>query len=134
MILANWPLRANEELHSSTVPSRAAEGLFWPWRVSISSDLPYWRPPRPRSVWSFHLEANGLEARFWITFRLSRQYVQIRSEAWRNDSRPALPSRFYYSPLTAIESHREMSIHVLHIWKVFAIDAISLCESGRAGL
>src|ERR1035437_3276766 len=45
MILANWPLRASEELHSSTAPNRLVEAFFLPWSVSMSSDAPYWRPP-----------------------------------------------------------------------------------------
>src|ERR1035438_6836553 len=40
----------SEELRSSTAPSRAAEVLFWPWSVAMSSDVPYWRPPKPQSV------------------------------------------------------------------------------------
>src|SRR5216683_4459153 len=53
MILANWLRRVSEEPHSSTAPSRLVEALLLPWSVSMSSDVPYWRPPTPRSVWSF---------------------------------------------------------------------------------
>src|ERR1700687_4945354 len=53
MILANWLRRVSEEPHSSPAPSRLAEALLLPWSVSMSSDEPYWRPPTPRSVWSF---------------------------------------------------------------------------------
>src|ERR1035438_1538211 len=45
MILANWPRRASEEPHSSTAPNRLVEAYFLPWSGSLSSDLPYWRPP-----------------------------------------------------------------------------------------
>jgi len=32
----------------------------------MSSDAPYWRPPR-RDQYGVQMEAHGLEARFWIT-------------------------------------------------------------------
>jgi hypothetical protein len=54
MILENWLLRASEEPHSLTAPSRAAEVLLYLLGASTPSDLPYWRPPTPRSVWSFN--------------------------------------------------------------------------------
>jgi hypothetical protein len=42
------------EPRSSTVPSRATEGLFYPCSAWFSSfHVPYWRPPAPHSVWSF---------------------------------------------------------------------------------
>src|SRR5258708_38623392 len=53
MILASSLRRASEEQHSSTALNRLGEALFLPWSVSMSSDEPYWRPPTPRSVWSF---------------------------------------------------------------------------------
>jgi hypothetical protein len=48
MILANWLRRASEEPHFSTAPNRLVEALFLLWSVSMSSDVPYWRPPTPR--------------------------------------------------------------------------------------
>jgi hypothetical protein len=48
MILANWLRREIEEPHSSIVPNLRVEGLFLPWSVSMSSDVPYRRPPTPR--------------------------------------------------------------------------------------
>src|SRR5258705_971538 len=59
MILANWLRRVSEEPHSSTAPNRLAEALLLPWSVSMSSDEPYWRPPTPRSVWSFSWRLMG---------------------------------------------------------------------------
>jgi hypothetical protein len=41
MILANWQRREIEEPHSSIVPNLRVEGLFLPWSVSMSSDVPY---------------------------------------------------------------------------------------------
>src|ERR1700756_3880528 len=62
MILANWLRRVSEEPHSSTAPNRLAEALLLPWSVSMSSDEPYWRPPTPRSVWSFSWRLMGSNA------------------------------------------------------------------------
>src|ERR1700758_4403745 len=59
MILANWLRRVSEEPHSSAAPNRLAEALLLPWSVSMSSDEPYWRPPTPRSVWSFSWRLMG---------------------------------------------------------------------------
>src|SRR6266849_9584610 len=59
MILANWLRRVSEEPHSSTAPNRLAEALLLPWSVSMSSDEPYWRPPTPRSIWSFSWRLMG---------------------------------------------------------------------------
>src|ERR1019366_1416772 len=53
MILASSPRRASEEPHSSTVLNRLVEALFLPCCVLIFCDAPYWRPPMPRTVWSF---------------------------------------------------------------------------------
>src|SRR5438105_8639750 len=69
MILASSLRRASEEQHSSTALNRLGEALFLPWSVSMSSDEPYWRPPTPRSVWSFSWRLYGLEARFWTVRR-----------------------------------------------------------------
>src|SRR5262249_25457758 len=70
--LASWARRTSEELHFSTARGRVAEGLFWPWSVSISCDVPYWRPPSP-SQYGRSSGADGLQARFKV----------LRSTLWR---------------------------------------------------
>jgi hypothetical protein len=73
MILANWLHRVSEEPHSSTAPNRLAEALLLPWSVSMSSDEPYWRPPTPRSVWSFSWRLMGSKP---VSANLPRALVQ----------------------------------------------------------
>jgi len=73
-VLGNWPLRASEGPHSSTALGRVAEVLFWPWNVSMSLPICHTGGlPRRRHMVG-QLEADGLEARFWIVsgYRLSR--------------------------------------------------------------